>query len=184
MFSRKLIQVALAVSVAMPVHAAGTSPVGVAPANTVPGGAAQPDPSIAQISNASREKAEEIAAINERLGVLTARLAELEMQAKISSKLEEINRGKNSSFDTNDLPIVTGISGVDSVLKATLMLSNGRTQSARIGDMVGSWKITDIQMDSVTVKQGKQTVKLAFGSGQTSLTPSTVVNHGVPAIPQ
>lgn len=175
MFSRKLIQVAIAMTLATQAYAAGTSPGAVAP---------QADPGVSQISPDSRAKAEEIAAINERLGVLTARLAELEMQAKITTKLDEINRSKSSGYDTNDLPIVTGISGVDSVLKATLMLTNGRTQSARIGDMVGSWKITDIQMDSVTVKQGKQSVKLGFGSAQSAKTPQPASAQGVPAIPQ
>lgn len=180
MFNRKLIQVAVALCIASPVYAAGPA-VTAAPATVVPGGASQSDPSVA--ASVSRNRAEEIAATNERLGVLAARLAELEMQVKISSKLDELNKSKTSNFDTNDLPTVTGISGVDSVLKATLMLSNGRTQSARIGDMVGLWKITDIQMDSVTVKQGKQVVKLGFGSGQVA-GQNQSLNRGVPAIPQ
>jgi TolA-binding protein len=184
MFNRKTIAASLALAMALPAYATDLSgvPGGVATAITSPVPSRQPE---AQISPASMQRAEEIANINERIGVLSARLQELEVQAKIASKQEEINKARFSGMDTTSLPTVTGISGVDGVLKATLMEQNGRTQSAKIGDMVGAWKITDIQMDSVTVKQGKKSVKLSF-SGQAInqfMNPSQGY-QGVPAIPQ
>lgn len=109
--------------------------------------------------------AKEIADINERLAVLNARFAELEMQSKIATKKSEINKVKNpNDFNVEFVPSVAFIDGVDGNLKAVLYVEGGNTQSVSVGDKVGGWKVKGIKMDSVTVQKGKEVRHLGFGS--------------------
>lgn len=145
--------------------------------------------------------AKEISDINSRVAVLSARLSEIEMKAKIASKLSEIDKIENGdSAGTGDLPNqppalpiapMTGnpsldlmgdmstipgikeIDGIDGKLRATLYLDNGGTQVVRVGDHVGDWVVKNIQIDSVTVQKGKQLKKLPFGGAMTVKSPSS-----------
>lgn len=136
-----------------------------------------------QFSAKTSAAANEIADINERLAVLTAKLAELELQSKIASKREEINKVNNPLSTTGAdsfVPTVMDIDGVDGKLRASLYVQGGNTQSVRVGDKVGSWKVKEIKMDSVTVQKGKEVVRLGFGS----YSPEPTANASGVGIPQ
>lgn len=123
-----------------------------------------------QISPNSSTAAQEIAEINERLAVLSARLAELEMRTNIAKKQDELNKAISSpsSIDEAFVPSVLEIDGIDGRLRAVLSVQGGKTQSVRTGDKVGAWTVKSIRMDSVTVQKGKEVLQLGFGSSSIS----------------
>lgn len=114
----------------------------------------------------SREAAR-IVEINERIAVMSAQLAELEMQAKIASKRSEINKvsevGPVFGMEENFIPSVKEINGIDGRIWAVLYVQGGNTQTVRVGDRVGSWRVTEILSDSVKVKRGSDAIRLSFG---------------------
>lgn len=153
--------------------AAASQPVQAAPRPAVPG---------------PGKEAAEIAAINERLAVMTARLAELEMQAKIAAKKSEISKvNSSSSVDDSFIPSVHEISGIDGRIWAVLNVQSGNTQTVRVGDKVGAWRVTDIRADSVTVRKGGETLRLSFGlntiQSQAALQPNGTPVGGLPPYP-
>lgn len=117
---------------------------------------------------AAKTPAHEIADINENIAVLSARLAQLEVQSKIAQKEAELLKANNPSAGMpgvdDFVPTVAYIDGVDGKLKASLYVQGGNLQSARVGDTVASWKVKDIKMDSVTVQKGSEVLRLGFGS--------------------
>lgn len=137
-----------------------------------------------QISAKTNAAANEIADINERLAVLSAKLAELELQSKIASKTAEIKKTNNPIEDLSGsesyVPTIMDISGIDGKLKASLYVQGGNTQTVTVGDKAGSWTVTKIQMDFVTVQKGKEVVKLSFGSYSNN--PNSTNSPNVPPI--
>lgn len=134
--------------------------------------------------------AEQIANINERIALLSAQLAELEMHAKIAEKQAELSKAKNpvatSAYSENYVPSVDYIDAVDGKYKASLYIQGGNTQAVRVGDKVGAWTVKQIKMDSVTVQKGKEVVYLGFGaySGNPEVGNSLTGNNLVPQIPR
>lgn len=199
MFSNKFVhkQIALAVIACAPLLAtAQTVSSGPAPTTapvTAPNVSgptnANPSSALTAVGNASASApavqprqsvtAAEIASINERMAVLSARLAEMELLAKISSKSGEIKRLKGGLEVTDDgyIPSVVDINGVDGNLWSTLSMQGGNIQTVRVGDRVGRWVVRAITIDSVTVQSGKESLRLAFGT----YTPSAQPNMGLPA---
>lgn len=110
--------------------------------------------------------AEQIADINERMAVLSAELAELEVKAKIALKRAELNNAinPNASADSESLPSVDYINGVDGNMKASLFIQGGHTQFVGVGDKVGAWRVKQIKTDSVVLQKGKEVVNLGFGT--------------------
>lgn len=109
--------------------------------------------------------ADEIASINERIAILQAKLGELELKAKIAAKEDEINKARSSpTQESGSVLSVMHIDGIDSNLSAKLLMSNGTTQVVRMGDKVGTWKVKDIKMDSVTLARGKEISRFGLGS--------------------
>lgn len=152
MFSRNFILLA-AIAVSFPVLA------------QPPAAPLQP-PAVSAPLQPSRE-ASRIAAINERIAVMSAELAELEMQAKITTKRTEIDKASEATRtiagDDSFIPSVKEISGIDGRVWAVLNVVGGNTQTVRVGDRVGGWRVTQILPDSVKVKRGNDTVYLSFG---------------------
>lgn len=127
------------------------------------------------------EAANTIAEINERMSVMQAQLAQLELQAKIAAKNDEIRRFNKAPevMDDGFTPSVMEIGGVDGKLTANLLVQGGNIQTVRVGDKVGAWDIKAISIDSLTMARGKETKRLSFGSYvQTPQQPS-----GVPGMP-
>lgn len=148
-------------------------------------------PGVAPAMSQPSREAARIAVINERIAVMSAELAELEMQAKISTKRAEIDKvseaGNSSASSLNDgfIPSVKEINGIDGRIWAVLNVAGGNTQTVRVGDRVGVWRITHILPDSVTVKRGDDTMRLAFGLNTPQPTPqASGTPGGLPPFPQ
>jgi len=113
--------------------------------------------------------ASEISSINERIAVMSARLAELEMQARINTKINEVQRleaasgaGALSSASVS-LPTILEIGGIDGRLWVRVQMRGGTSQVLRAGDRTGGWTVQAITVDSVTVRRGRDTQRLSFG---------------------
>lgn len=143
-----------------------------------------PPTTAAPLALRTSESANLIAEINERMSVMQARLAELELQAKIAAKNDEIRRfGKQpEGMDEGFTPAVMEISGVDGKLMANLMVQGGNIQTVRVGDKVGGWDIKAISIDSLTMARGKETKRLSFGSYVQSPQPAASQGSQVPGM--
>ena len=145
--------------------------------------------------NAADTSAEQIRQINEQMAVLSARLNELELEAKIAQKKEEIRKisavpesASSMGLQTgNDIPTVRAIDGVDGKLKATLLMRNGGgVQTVSEGEKFGAWTVKTISVNMVSLAKGKETIKLNFGTEQPSSQQGTNgfgAGVGAPAIP-
>lgn len=119
-------------------------------------------PEIAAPGNA----ADQIADINERIALLSAQLAQLEVQLNLAKKKDELSKlvnGTNDFSDTSFLPSIQEIDGVDGKLRALVNLQGGKTQSIRVGDKVNGWTVKKIKTDSVLLQNGKEAVQIGFG---------------------
>jgi type IV pilus biogenesis protein PilP len=122
--------------------------------------------------------AEQIKRINEEIAVLSAKLGEIEMKAKIAAKEEEIRKigvagSASSAFGnsgrSDELPIVRSIDGVDGKLKATLLMRNGGgLQTLAEGDKFGVWTVKKISVNAVSLAKGKEVTTLTFGTDPSS----------------
>lgn len=174
MLNHNKIKLAIAAAMLFPAVVFAADPVVTMPdakaispaASSVTAPSAEAQPTMVKPVISVNASAKEIADINERLAVLNARFAELEMQSKIAEKKSELNKANNPNANlTEDFaPSVAFIDGVDGKLKAVLYVEGGNTQSVTVGDKVGLWKVKAIKMDSVTVQKGKEVKHLGFGS--------------------
>lgn len=167
MFSRKFALAAL-LAAGFPAHAQVPAQSAAVVASPVRAPVVTTVPAVPPAHKPSREAAE-IAVINERIAVMAAQLAEMEMLAKIATKESEIKAarqsGKEQSFAQDDsfVPSVSEISGIDGRIWAVLNVRGGNTQTVRVGDRVGGWRVVEIRADSVTVQKGSERTRLAFG---------------------
>lgn len=195
MFASKFVRTATAVAALVVVASTAAAQNGAPAAPAIPADLAQNAPTLAP-QNApvlpvaavhaapapsalrSSPSASEIALINERMSVMQATLAELELQVKIATKRDEIRKLKNNgpmASDDGFTPSVVEIGGVDRKLTASLLMQGGNVQAVRVGDRVGGWQIKDITIDSLTMVKGKDVKRLAFGTAVVqppSATPS------------
>lgn len=124
-------------------------------------------------ANANENSAEEIARINEEVAVLSAKLAETEMQTKIAAKRLELEKlNAPSPISDEVLPVVRSIEGADGRLIATLITPTGALQSVVKGDRVGKWKVSAIKFNAVSLSRGKKNIQLAFGNVAPVLPPA------------
>lgn len=145
------------------VDAATSAAVAAIVSSTAPPPDQQAKPS-AKIS----QEAAEISAINQRIAVMAARLAELEMQAKIKAKESELAKGMSADsgvprIEDNVIPSVSEISGIDNKIWAVVNVRGG-TQTVRVGDVAAGWRVTNIKSDSVTVEKMGRKLILSFGN--------------------
>lgn len=130
--------------------------------------------------------AEEIRKTNEEVARLSAKLAEMDVKAKIAAKEQEISRlnapvgagGSGGNFVTEKaLPVIRSIEGAGDRLTATLATSGGITQTVSKGDHIDGWTVIKIDVNSVTLGRGtkgkKNAVRLSFGSE-----PPAVASNG------
>lgn len=129
--------------------------------------------------------AKEIADINEEIAVLSAKLAEIEVRAKIATKEQEIKRigapSGASGADSKDLPVVRSIEGVDGRLLATIATGGGSTQTVVKGDKIGEWTVSKIDVNAVTLNRRKETVRLGFGAEPPVSPSSSSAQGGIPS---
>ncbi|MDZ4123389.1 MAG: hypothetical protein U1E02_04315 [Hydrogenophaga sp.] len=126
--------------------------------------------------------ASEIALINERMSVMQASLAELELQVKMATKRDELRKLNSGPIVADDgfTPSVVEIGGMDGKLTANLMMQGGNVQAVRVGDRIGGWQIKDITIDSLTMVKGKESKRLAFG---TAVAQPQLVTPPIPGAP-
>jgi hypothetical protein len=136
------------------------------------------------VSRKPSREATEIAEINERLAVMAARLSELELQAKIATKQSEIKK-ITVPQDEGFLPSVLEISGIEGKVSAIVTTQEGGTQVVRVGDTVGTWRVTEIRVDSVSVRRGNSSARLGFAHTQRPTQPSAnpLPNSVLPPFP-
>ena len=126
--------------------------------------------------------ASEIALINERMSVMQASLAELELQVKMATKRDELRKLNSGPIVADDgfTQSVVEIGGMDGKLTANLMMQGGNVQAVRVGDRVGGWQIKDITIDSLTMVKGKESKRLAFG---TAVAQPQMATPSIPGAP-
>ncbi|PZO21602.1 MAG: hypothetical protein DCF26_01385 [Burkholderiales bacterium] len=126
--------------------------------------------------------ASEIALINERMSVMQASLAELELQVKMATKRDELRKLNSGPIVADDgfTPSVVEIGGMDGKLTANLMMQGGNVQAVRVGDRIGGWQIKDITIDSLTMVKGKESKRLAFGTAVATPQMATPPIPGAP----
>ena len=129
--------------------------------------------------------ASEIALINERMSVMQASLAELELQVKMATKRDELRKLNSGPIAADDgfTPSVVEIGGMDGKLTANLMMQGGNVQAVRVGDRVGGWQIKEITIDSLTMVKGKESKRLAFGTSVAQPQMATPPMPGAPMQP-
>ena len=115
----------------------------------------------------SKEMAEEIQRINETMALLSARQDELKMRLGIATQEAELRKVGNGTPERamdKVVPVVKSIEGVDGKLFATLAYGQGVQQTAKKGEKIaGGWQIAEINVNTVVLTKGKETVKLGFG---------------------
>lgn len=124
--------------------------------------------------------AEQIRQTNENVAVLSARLAEMEVRAKIAAKQQEIDRlGGQTTASSLDqpLPVVRSIEGANGRMQAVLATGGGATQTVVKGDQIGDWTIDKIDVNSVFLAKGKQIVRLGFGT-EPPVSPTSPSSQG------
>lgn len=137
---------------------------------------------VVQVPASTRATAAEIADINEKMSVLQAKLAKLDLEAKIAAKLAEIASQKGAGAHSTDdgfNPSVLEIGGADGKLTASLMMPGSNVQTVRVGDVVGGWTVRSIRVDSLSLSRGKETKRLSFGSGASTPVPATPLATGI-----
>lgn len=154
-------------------------------ANAAAPAAAQPMVNSAVISSKSSALAAETQMINEEMTVLSAKLAKVDLEAKIAAKKKEMNgAGPLTTPIPMDSaagsPSVVSVAGLKGKLEATLVFPGGVFQRVRSGDVVGDKHVTIVSINEVILSdlKGKSPQRLAFGSSaiprEVSLAPSTM----------
>lgn len=136
--------------------------------------------------------AESLTKIEAETLVLKARERQLDVQSQIISKQNEIaskqaaagHLERMTSMATTSDPVVRSIEGVGKALYATLMLNNGATVDATIGDTLpNGMRVVSIQSNAVIVEtQKRKRVRLSTSS--VSAVPyQAPFPNGMPAVP-
>ena len=140
-----------------------------------------PDPVTAPDPITTKQMADEIATINERLALMSAQLAELDLKAKIVQKVAEIQKIESGETDKGNSaspsavsaqatitepqqswPTVRDVSGVDGKLRATLRMGDGKMRTIHQGDDVQGWTVKSIKVSGVTLSKGNRETELDF----------------------
>lgn len=113
---------------------------------------------------------EKIISANERMAVLRAKHAELEVEAQIAAKKAEIRKIKGEDrFEAKggaSMPTVKAIEGIDSHKMATISYPSGEEETVRVGDTLKSgWKVTSMDIRTVSLVRKREKVRLYASSG-------------------
>lgn len=118
-------------------------------------------------SVAAAGTAEEIAALNEEIILLQARLKKLEVEEKIAKQQAEIATSERAAnlARGHDIPkeptapVVRSTEGYNGKITAVLAYSGGETVSVKEGSTIpGGWVVASIKVNEVVLKKnGKQT---------------------------
>lgn len=104
--------------------------------------------------------AQRVKQLNEQKALLDAELALKEVELKVAEKKKALGTAQ----DDMTVPVIRNIDGADNKLRALLATGNGNTRTVVKGDKVGAYKVTQITIDGVIVKdQAGRPIKLNFG---------------------
>lgn len=130
--------------------------------------------------------AEEITAITERVHMLNAKKAEMDLRSEIAKREQELERygsGRFQSHAGQAIAVVKTIEGIDGRLLATLTYPTGEEESVRVGDEIkGKWKVAKIDIRSVYLKRGKEKIRL-YPSRTLDMPRGNASIEGAPALP-
>lgn len=128
--------------------------------------------------------AEEIAAINEEIILLQARLKKLEVEEKIakqqlaiasSERAADVARGNEIKKDPL-VPVVRSTESYDGKTTAVLAYSSGETVSVKEGTSIpGGWVVASIKVNEVVLKKDGKSTALKFAHA-----PSMQAHTGMP----
>jgi type IV pilus biogenesis protein PilP len=77
--------------------------------------------------------------------------------------IAEMKRAEEEK-ERRNLPSVKSVEGTAGTLQAILMMSDRSTHAVRVGDRLNTgWKVVSIDVNTVTVSKGKETINLPFG---------------------
>ena len=113
----------------------------------------------------AQSTAEEITAITERVHILNAQKAEMDLRAQIAARQQELDRynglGRFEPNEDQTIPMVKTIEGSDGKMLATIAYVSGNEETIRVGDVIkGKWKVTHIDIRSVHLQRGKDKTRL------------------------
>jgi type IV pilus biogenesis protein PilP len=117
-------------------------------------------------SRAMAGAATEIAETNERIQLLQAQLAELELKAKIAAKQAEVDRSfaPMGGPGTLPLPVVRAIDAYRGHWVATLAFPGGQSTVAGVHDILpNGYRVKSIAVNAVVIAKGKSVERLTFG---------------------
>ena len=131
----------------------------------------QPMPTV----TANSGTAHEIQKINESMTILQAQLNQLELQVKVATRKNDLNKinGTGNGFSSFDSakgnPSVVSVAGLKGALEAILVFPGGATQRVKAGDVIDDRRIEKISVNEVilTDLKGKNSQRLAFGTTAT-----------------
>ena len=136
----------------------------------------------------------EIQKIAEEMSIMSARLAQLELKAKIAVKQKEIKLLDTTQAVTPSLsplgsaigaPSVVSVAGLKGNVEAVLIFPGGATQRVKRGDVIGDRKVSVVSLNEVvlTDMQGKNVQRLAFGSIAPTRDSTSTGSAGLPSMP-
>lgn len=142
------------------------------------------------ISSISAASAAEIQKINENMTVLSARLAQLELQSKIAVKQKEITGlGGVTNFSplgsATGAPSVVSVAGLKGHLEALLVFPGGVVQRVKAGDVIGDRKVSKVSINEVVLTdlKGSNLQRLAFGTAAVTREANTSSSSPMPLPP-
>jgi type IV pilus biogenesis protein PilP len=115
--------------------------------------------------------AAEVQRINESMTLMSARLAELELRAKVAAKEREISQSAGLANiaplgSSAGNPSVVSVAGLKGQLEAVLVFPGGLVQRVKVGDVIGDRLVSVVAINQVilTDTKTKSTTRLAFGA--------------------
>lgn len=131
--------------------------------------------STADFASAQKDPPSNVAAevqrITEKMTVMNARLAELELRAKITAKEREISLASGSApssplGSSAGNPSVASVAGLKGNLEAVLVFPGGLVQRVKVGDVIGDRSVSVVSINQVilTDTKTKGVTRLAFGT--------------------
>lgn len=184
MFSLKRISLLMFISVAISAQAQ-TQAMAIEMAQPAPAvDAAVPPPVV--MSPMSAAAAQKIQSINEHMTVLNAQLAELDLQAKIAAKREEIRKRQGGPESVTKVfnplesaagsPSVVSVAGLRGSVEAVLVFPGGVVKRVKAGDVIGDRRVESVALNEVVLTdlKGRNIQRLGFGSSAVTRDPSAV----------
>lgn len=133
---------------------------------------------LAALPAASETTSQSLTRIEAETMVLKARERQLEVQASIVGKQNEIAARQSMTVALNQAevvghPVIRAIEGIGGRMYATLQMNDGSLVDVQQGDTLpGGMQIVSIGSREVVARSGKRKIRLASSSAASGLTPA------------